>query len=262
MIEVKKLSLGYEKTAVLKNINLQLHEHEITTIIGPNGSGKSTLLKALTRCLKPTAGEICYNGASIHAVSTRELAKQFALLPQNPAIPPDYTVYDLVCQGRFPYANWTGRLKKQDHEIVDWALEVTHVAALSQRLFATLSGGEKQRACIAMALAQQPSFLFLDEPTTHLDIAHQFEVLELIHRLNDEMNLSIIMVLHDLNHAINYSDRIVVIHEQGIYADGRANAVIQQTLCEEVFGIAVRLITDPISGTQLVIPVRQKMEKV
>lgn len=262
MIEVKNLTLGYEGNVALKNLNMQLHEHKITTIIGPNGSGKSTLLKALTRCLKPFNGMIFFKGTSIYQINTRELAQQFALLPQNPIIPADYTVYDLVCQGRFPYVNWTGRLKKEDHDIVAWALDATHIVHLSHRNFTSLSGGEKQRACIAMALAQQPSFLFLDEPTTHLDIAHQFEVLELIQKLNREINLSIIMVLHDLNHAIKYSDHIMVLYQQGIYAYGKANEVIQQQLCEDVFGINVRLIDDEISHSRMVIPIGHRTEDI
>ncbi len=254
MMHVEDLYLGYENRMILEGISFDLTPGAVTTIIGPNGSGKSTLLKAMARCLKPKMGLIQYQDKSLTQISTKELAKSIALLPQAPQIPHDYTVFDLVCQGRFPYSNWMGRLGAEDYDVVNWAIEATQLGNLVHREVATLSGGERQRAFIAMSLAQEPDLLFLDEPTTHLDIAHQFEVLELVSRLNREMNISIVMVLHDLSQAMKYSDEVLVVHEGQIYAHGKSEEVMQEQLCADVFGIRVRFVIDEISGERLIIP--------
>lgn len=258
MIEAHNLRLGYSNKIVIEDICFKTRPNTITTIIGPNGCGKSTLLKAIARCITPIKGEIRFQDKLISNVNTRELAKDIAILVQSPRIPDDYTVYDLVCQGRFPYTSWTGRLNNNDKYIINWAIKSTHVRHLCNRMIHTLSGGERQRACIAMALAQEPKLLILDEPTTHLDIAHQFEVMELIKRLNNDNGLSILMVLHDLNQAIKYSDDIMVMHNKKIYAYGDAKNIMQEKLCEDVFGVNVRFIDDTIEQSKLVIPVGSK----
>ena len=258
MMHARSLSLSYDQELVLKNIDVNLMEGSITSIIGPNGSGKATLLKSLSRCLKPKEGDILYQGKPLQDYRTRELAKNIALLPQTPQIPMDDTVYDLVCRGRFPHTNWMGQLDKQDKHVVQWAIEATQLQNLMHREISTLSGGERQRAFIAMSLAQEPRLLFLDEPTAHLDIAHQFEILELIKELNRDMKIDIVMVLHDLNQAMQYADNLLVVCQKGIYAHGKTGDVMCEQLCEEVFGIEVRFVMDRNSEQRWIVPVGAK----
>lgn len=259
MISVQNLTLGYESNSkVIDDISFKLSPNKITTIVGANGCGKSTLLKAMTRCLKPLGGSIQVDKEDINLIKTKMLARKIAILPQSPKAPDDFSVYDLVAQGRYPHLDWRGRLQSDDKEVVDWAMKVTHVTDYSHRMVSTLSGGERQRVFLAMALAQKPEVLFLDEPTTHLDISHQFEVLELVRKLNMKLGITIVMVLHDLNQAIRYSDEIMVLDSGSIYAHGSSKQVVDRKLCEEVFGIDVFLTHDDIHDSTIVIPIGSK----
>lgn len=234
MIKIENIHVGYDKHMVIKGVNVEL-ESEITTIIGPNGCGKSTLLKAMSKNLKYTSGEVYIDKANLKSMQTKQLAKKLAMLPQNPKAPSDFTVFDLVSYGRYPFLSFTGKLKKIDYQVIEWALEKTDITDLKNRIVSSLSGGERQRAWIAMALAQQPKILLLDEPTTHLDIAHQFEILELIKEIQINTGMMIIMVLHDINQAARYSDQIVVMKEGEIIGKGKPVEIIHQDMMKKVF---------------------------
>jgi iron complex transport system ATP-binding protein len=254
VLETKNITLSYNKTNIINNLSLNIQEGTITTLIGSNGCGKSTVLKAISRNMKPKDGNIYLDNKSIFLVDTKILAKKMAILPQSPKLPDDFTTRDLVSFGRYPHLNWTGKLSKEDIDIVDWAIKITKTAAFENRQVTTLSGGERQRAWIAMALAQRPKILLLDEPTTYLDISHQFEVLELIKHLNKEMGITIIMVLHDLNQAARYSDNIIVLKDGTIYKKGTPKEIITQEVLSEVFNINVKILHDEYNNCPYFIP--------
>ena len=208
----------------------------VTCIVGPNGCGKSTTLKALSRIL-PYKGSVTFKGQEMSTLSQREFAKCLAILTQSPQAPSDLTVNDLVEMGRFPHRGFLGRAGKDDKEHVEWALEQTGVKEMRYRLLNTLSGGERQRAWIAMALAQRPEVLLLDEPTTYLDICHQLEIMQLIGRLNQELGLTVVMVVHDLNHAIMYADHVVVVKAGKLVTSGAPREIITADLLADVFKV-------------------------
>lgn len=238
MIKVEHLYISYDRKEVLSDVSLSFKEHSITTIIGPNGCGKSTLLKAISKNLGYKKGRITLGDKDIKKISTKEFSKSLALLPQNPQIPGDSTVKELLSYGRYPFIKFGGRMSTKDFKVVDWALEKTDMKGYKCRRVKTLSGGERQRAWIAMALAQEPKILLLDEPTTYLDIAHQFEVLELIKEINIKMKMTIIMVLHDINHAARYSDEIIVLKEGRLIKHGDVLETINKDTMEKVFSLS------------------------
>lgn len=239
MIKIKNISLKYDKKNVVKNASCLLKSNQITTIIGPNGCGKSTLLKAMSKNMKIAKGDIWINEKNIRAYKPKELARLLALLPQNPKMPLDITVSELVGYGRYPFVKFLGRFNEEDHKIVAWALEKTDMTYLRNRMVSSLSGGERQRAWIAMALSQQPKILLLDEPTTYLDIAHQFEILELIKEIQKNTGMTIVMVLHDINHAARYSDHIIVMNEGEFVIDGTPEEIVTKEVMKKVFNLKV-----------------------
>lgn len=238
MINIEHLHVSYDRKEVLSDVSLSIKEHSITTIIGPNGCGKSTLLKAISKNLDYKKGLITLRGKDVKKISIKEFSKTLALLPQNPQVPGDFSVKELLSFGRYPFIKFGGRMSPNDYKIVDWALDKTDMKGYKCRRVKTLSGGERQRAWIAMALAQEPKILLLDEPTTYLDIAHQFEVLELIKEINIKMNMTIIMVLHDINHAARYSDDIIVMKEGRLIKHGDVADTINKDTMEEVFSLS------------------------
>lgn len=260
MLKINKLKLGYDHKIIVDNVSFNVEKNSITTIIGPNGCGKSTILKALSKNKKPTYGQVLLETKDINKISPKILAKKMSILPQSPKVPDDFTTRDLVGYGRYPHLGWAGRFTKKDYDIIDWAIKETKIENLQHRQIVTMSGGERQRAWIAMALAQQSELLLLDEPTTYLDICHQFEVLELIKRLNREMNITIVMVLHDLNQAARYSDKIVVIKDGSIYKEGKPEEIITKEVLEDVFNIKVRVFNDEEHQYPYFIPISSKTE--
>lgn len=244
MIDIKNLQVNYDKKVALQNINCKIKEGAITTIIGSNGCGKSTLLKALSRNLKYTSGSITINKMDLKKVKPKALAKQMALLPQSPMVPMDYSVQELVSFGRYPFIPFGKRITSEDRKIITWALDRCDMRRYRCRKVSTLSGGERQRAWIAMALAQQPKILLLDEPTTFLDISHQFEVLELIKEINRNTSTTILMVLHDINHAAKYSDEIIVLNNGEFVCQGSPSDVITDKIMESVFTLKGRFLED------------------
>lgn len=236
MLRVQNLTVERDKKRVLHNISFDLKEKSITSVIGPNGSGKSTLLKSISRYLG-YKGEILLQGRDIQKYRTRKLAEKMAYLPQRAAAPSDYTVRDLVCLGRFPLKGRRATLNSRDTERIQWALERTELTEYSCRAIGTLSGGEQQRAWIAMALAREPDLLLLDEPTTFLDIAHQLEILELIKEINNQTGTTVMMVLHDINQAARYSEEILVLKEGQLHKQGEPQMIISSETMEEVFSL-------------------------
>ncbi|MBU5675506.1 ABC transporter ATP-binding protein [Alkaliphilus sp. MSJ-5] len=253
-IEASNLKVKYGDKEVLKNIDFHVADGEVVTIIGPNGSGKSTLIKALSRCLKITEGTIHLDGENIYNMPTKKIARNMAILPQVKSISADITVENLVSYGRYPHLNFGQRLKAEDKNIINWAIEKTGLYNLRERHVATLSGGERQRAWISMALAQKPKILLLDEPTTYLDISYQLEVLELIKELNRSLQLTVVMVLHDLNQAARYSDNIFVLNEGQICQWGSPSNIIKSNLLKDVFRIESHVYEDEINKCPYFIP--------
>ncbi len=220
------ISIGYGERLVVKNLSVEIPNKKITSIIGSNGCGKSTLLKAITRIISHQSGAVILDGKNILKENTKILAKKMAILPQAPEGTNGLTVSELVSYGRFPYQKGLGRLTKKDYEVIDWALEVTGTKEFMFRAVDSLSGGQRQRVWIAMALAQETEIIFLDEPTTYLDMAHQLEVLELLQKLNVEQERTIVMVLHDINQAARFADYIIALKDGEIVKDGNCYEVI------------------------------------
>lgn len=239
------VNISYDERLIVKELSIEIPDKKMTTIIGSNGCGKSTILKALTRIIPHQAGSIILDGASISRENTKALAKKMAILPQNPESSSGLTVGELVSYGRYPYQKGFGRLTSRDLEMVNWALKVTGTSAFKYQPVDTLSGGQRQRVWIAMALAQETDMIFLDEPTTYLDMAHQLEVLELLQKLNQEQERTIVMVLHDLNQAARFADHIIALKEGQIVKAGTCEEVITHDVLRTVFQIDASIGRDP-----------------
>lgn len=239
------VSIGYGERFIVKELSVSIPDHKITTIIGPNGCGKSTLLKAITRIIPHQSGAVLLDGENIAKENTKELAKKMAILPQTPESAAGLTVGELVSYGRFPYQKGFGRLSKKDYEAIDWALEVTGTIDFKYRPVDALSGGQRQRVWIAMALAQETDIIFLDEPTTYLDMAHQLEVLELLQKLNREQGRTIVMVLHDLNQAARFADYLIALKDGEVVKAGNCEEVINHEVLKKVFHIDAEIGRDP-----------------
>ncbi|MEF2968240.1 ABC transporter ATP-binding protein [Paenibacillus sp. M1] len=253
-LKTAHLDIAYEDRMIVQDLNISIPQGKITALVGANGSGKSTILKTMARILQPKNGSVLLDGKSIHKQSTRDVAKQLAILPQNPTAPEGLTVYELVSYGRFPHQKGFGGLKTEDRKIIEWAIEATRMQEFSDRALEHLSGGQRQRAWIAMALAQETDILFLDEPTTFLDMAHQLEVLQLLEELNAESSRTIVMVVHDLNHAARYAHHMIAIKKGEAVAVGAPEEVVTSEVLREVFGIEADIVTDPRSGVPLCLP--------
>ncbi len=257
-LSTKSLSLAYDGAPIIRDLNFAIPSGQITVLVGGNGCGKSTLLRGLARLLKPCGGTVYLDGASIFKLSTKEVAQQLGILPQGPVAPEGLTVRDLVAQGRYPYQNWLQQWSAKDQKIVQQALLTTDLIELAERELDTLSGGQRQRAWIAMALAQDTDILLLDEPTTFLDLAHQIEVLDLLYDLNQSQRRTIVMILHDLNHASRYADYLVVVKEGRIFAAGEPKQVITEEMVLSVFGLECCIVPDPVFGTPMCVPIGRK----
>ena len=251
------LDAGYPSTRelVLRALSLGVAEGEVVALVGPNGSGKSTLLRVLGRVLKPRSGVVYLDGRAMRDWPTREIARRLALLPQGPTLSADLTVEELVRMGRSPHQGILGIPTREDDEAVENAIRETSIETLVGRQVQTLSGGERQRVWLAMAIAQQPRVLLLDEPTTFLDLHHQLEVLDLIRDLNYEHGLTVVMVLHDLNQAARYSNRVVVLRNGEVYRDGPPRTVLTPETLREVFGVEGRIMTGPDGIEMVIVPV-------
>lgn len=247
-IHTKQLTIGYGEREIVTDLSVTIPEGKITCMIGPNGCGKSTILKTIARLLKPQRGAALIDGEMIHKQPTKKIAQQVAILPQSPLTPEGLTVKDLVSYGRAPYQKGFGQLRTEDWEKIHWALDQTHLLDDADRLVDSLSGGQRQRVWIAMALAQDTDILLLDEPTTYLDMAHQLEVLQVLDKLNKKHQRTILMVLHDLNHASRFSDYMVAIRKGKVVKEGTPNEVMHTDVLRSVFDIDASILEDPSTG--------------
>jgi iron complex transport system ATP-binding protein len=253
-LTVESLTLGYGDRTVVDGLDLVVPPGRITAIVGANACGKSTLLRSMSRLLAPRAGTVLLDGKAVHRMPAKQLARTLGLLPQSPIAPEGITVADLVGRGRHPHQGILSRWNAHDDEAVATALDATDTAALADRAVDELSGGQRQRVWIAMALAQETDLLLLDEPTTFLDVSHQVEVLDLLVDLNRTRGTTVVMVLHDLNLAARYADHLVALADGTVHAAGTPAEVLTEDVVRAVFGLDSRIITDPTSGTPLMLP--------
>jgi iron complex transport system ATP-binding protein len=253
-LEARGITYGYHGRPVGSGLDLRIPDRSFTVVVGPNACGKSTLLRALSRLLRPTAGQVLLDGRDIAAYPSKQVARRLGLLPQTSLAPDGITVTDLVARGRFPYQSAIRQWSREDEQAVRDALAATRTTDLGGRLVDELSGGQRQRVWVAMVLAQQTPLLLLDEPTTFLDIAHQIELLELFSELNADHGHTIVAVLHDLNHAARYASHLVAMRDGGVVAQGSPNHILTEDLVREVFDLPCRVIEDPVTGTPLVLP--------
>jgi iron complex transport system ATP-binding protein len=253
-LEIEQVSLRYGDREVVTALDVALPAGAITAVVGANACGKSTVLRAMSRLLRPAEGRIVLDGRDIHRLGTRTVAQTLGLLPQSPVAPEGIAVADLVARGRHPHQRMLARWSGADDRAVADALAATGVEDLADRSVDELSGGQRQRVWIAMALAQQTDILLLDEPTTFLDVTHQVEVLDLLTDLNRTRGTTIAMVLHDLNLAARYADHLIALRGGGVVAAGPPVEVVTADLVRTVFGLESLVITDPVSGTPLVVP--------
>ena len=249
------LSLGYDGARIVDGLDLAIAPGAVTVIVGANASGKSTLLRGLARLLPPQAGTVTLDGRDIASLPSKQVATIVGLLPQQPIAPEGIGVADLVGRGRYPHQGWFRHWSSTDDAIVAAAMAATQTLELAPRRMEELSGGQRQRVWIAMALAQKPDILLLDEPTTFLDVTHQIEVLDLLHELNHEQGTTVVMVLHDLNLAARYADRLVVMRQGKIIAEGPPAQVLTEAVVLEAFGLTARVIPDPVCGSPMVVPI-------
>lgn len=254
-LAARELDVAYGDRQVLSGLDLDFEPGAVTAIVGPNGCGKSTLLRSCARLVRPRSGAVLLDGRAVDTTPTKQLARVLGLLPQNPVAPEGITVADLVGRGRHPHQGGFARWSTRDTEAVASALDSTGTGDLADRPVDELSGGQRQRVWIAMALAQEPEVLLLDEPTTYLDVTHQLEVLDLVRELNRSLGTTVIMVLHDLNLAARYADQLIAVRDGVVHATGRPHQVLRPQLVREVFGLECQIIADPVSHTPLVIPI-------
>lgn len=253
-LQTESLTLSYGQDKVIDELSIRIPKGEITVLIGANGCGKSTLLRSMARLMKPESGSVMLDGKKISKLSTRNIAKEMAILPQGPSAPEGLTVLQLVKQGRYPHQSWLKQWSEEDERRVNKALKETNMDELAERPVDSLSGGQRQRAWIAMTLAQDTDTILLDEPTTYLDMAHQIEILDLLFHLNQKENRTIVMVLHDLNLACRYAHNLAAIADKQIFAQGRPEEIISCDMVRHVFGMECQISADPLFGTPLCVP--------
>lgn len=239
MIKLENISFSYnKKKEFIQDLSLEFKSGEITTILGPNGSGKSTLLHMMSTYLKPKSGKIYLGDKDLGKLKQKEIAKYISCVYQENEAPDDITVRDLVSFGRNIYSSVKKEDKEENKRMIDFALKATGIEEIQDKKVVNLSGGQKQRAFIAMSLAQNTEVLLLDEPTTYLDIYHQIEILEVVRSLNEKYNITIVMVLHDLNQAINYSHNIVIMKNGNLIKQGKATEVLNEQTIKDVYNVS------------------------
>lgn len=252
----RNIDVNYGKKSVLKGLTLEIPAGKVVSLIGQNGCGKSTLLKTVAKAVVPRGGEVIYRDRPIGSYPPKKMAQKVAYLAQVHESPPDIDVRTLVSYGRFPYSKFGRGLTEAGAKIIDRALAMTGLSHLEDRILSTLSGGERQRAWIAMTIAQEPEVLILDEPTTYLDVSYQVEVLELVRKLNRDLGITIVMVLHDINLAARYSDLLAAVKNGGLYAFGTPTDIVTEQYLRDIFQIETSVYTDPVHGCPYFIPLR------
>ncbi|WP_122939149.1 ABC transporter ATP-binding protein [Brachybacterium sp. EE-P12] len=252
-VRTEDVTIGYDRRIISRHLDVEIPDRSFTAIIGPNGCGKSTLLRALARVLTPVEGRVLLDGKAIGAYRSKEVARRLGLLPQTSLAPDGIRVADLVSRGRAPHQSLIQQWRESDETAVASALEATRLTELSGRLVDELSGGQRQRVWVAMLLAQQTPIMLLDEPTTFLDIAHQYELMELLRTLHEE-GKTVVTVLHDLNQAARYADELIVMRDGEVVATGAPVEVVTAEMIQEVFGLRALVVPDPVTGTPAVVP--------
>lgn len=256
-IVLDHLSAGYHKQIIVDEISLTIPLGKMSVLVGANGSGKSTLLSTIARMLKPLGGSVLLDGKAIHQQPTKAVSRQLGILPQSPVVPEGLTVFELVSRGRFPWQSFMRQWSQEDEDAVQEALEMTGTAGFAHQPVDSLSGGQRQRCWIAMALAQQTPVILLDEPTTFLDLRYQVEILELLHTLTRDHGRTVIVVLHDLNFAVNYADTLIFLKQgrlQGVINEGET---CTPELIKNVFDVDVQMSVNPLTGKPFFLPFRK-----
>ena len=254
MLSIQGLSVSYSARGVLQDVSLEVPAGEVLALIGPNGSGKSTLIRAVSGVIPIERGNIHVGGKALAQLSTMERARYLSVVPQARNMPPAFSVYESVLLGRTPYLGWLGRAGEHDHERVRTALKRTQMEELAERMVGELSGGEQQRVLLARALAQDTPVLLLDEPTTHLDVQHRESLVHLVRELAKSKNLAVLMVLHDLNLASLYADRVSLLVNGTIEATGTPAEVLTEATLSRVYNVPVHVIPHPEYGNPLILP--------
>lgn len=250
-MEARGVSFAYGKNEILKNVSLKIEEGKVTTIMGANGCGKSTLFYLMTKNLSVDGGRIFLRGRNVLNLSLKDFAKNVSIVQQSNTASDDVRVEQLVAFGRTPFRKALHNKTEEDEKIIEWAMEVTDTADYRDREIGRLSGGQRQRVWIAMALAQNTKILFLDEPTTYLDIKYHMEIMELVRKLNEEYGITIVMVLHDINQAIRYSDKIIGLKEGAVAVEGSPDEVITSESLKELYGVSLEVVE--IKGQKFVL---------
>lgn len=254
---LENLSAGYQKNIIVDDISLTIPSEKMTVLVGANGCGKSTLLSTMARLLQPMGGTVLLDGKAIHDQPTKAVSRELGILPQSPLLPEGLTVFELVSRGRFPWQNFIRQWTDADELAVEEALRLTGTQAFAHLPVESLSGGQRQRCWIAMALAQQTPTILLDEPTTFLDLRYQVEILELLHDLTRHHGRTVVVVLHDLNFAVNYGDTLVFLREGRVEGVLHEGDVCTPTLIKTVFDVDVQMSINPMTGKPFFIPFRR-----
>ncbi|WKX69473.1 ABC transporter ATP-binding protein [Streptomyces sp. XD-27] len=255
-LTAREITLRYGDRVVSTRLSLDVPDGAFTAIVGPNGCGKSTLLRAFVRLLRPDSGHVELDGREVGGYPAKALAKQLGFLPQDPQAPDDIKVRQLVGRGRFPYQSLLALWSKEDEKAVTDAMAAAGVTELADRPVQELSGGQRQRVWMAMVLAQETPYLLLDEPTSFLDITHQYQLLGLLARLRDQ-GRTVIAVLHDINQACRFADHLVAMKDGRVVAEGDPTDIVDAGLIKDVFDLPSVIIPDPVTDTPMVVPTLQ-----
>lgn len=256
-VVASSVTVGYGQRTIIRDLSATFPAGKITTIVGPNGCGKSTLLRAMSGLLNLDTGTVSVDGQNISDMKRKDVARILGVLPQSPVAPEGLLVSDLVARGRHPHQAWFRQWSSTDEDAVFEALKQTGSADLASRTLDELSGGQRQRVWISMVLAQNTDILFLDEPTTYLDLATSVDILELVDSLRQKLGRTVVMVLHDLNLAVRYSDYLVVMKDGQVIASGAPAEIITAELLQDAFDLRARVIEDPETGDPLIVPLRK-----
>jgi iron complex transport system ATP-binding protein len=259
---IKNLSCGYGKEEIIKNVSLNIQQGEFIGIIGPNGSGKTTLFRAICGIIKPSKGNVLYKNKNLLNITSREIAREVSVIPQLLETPFSFSVEEFIMMGRFPHSGRFFTQKQKDWAVLENVINMTDISALRNRKISELSGGERQRVIVAQGFMQEPILMLLDEPTAHLDITHQIQIMDLLKRFNKKNNLTIIIVLHDLNLAGSYCDRLILLNHGEIFKEGTPQEVLTYQNIEHVYSTTVIVKENPLNNKPYIFLVSQEDFKI
>ncbi|MGU3412812.1 ABC transporter ATP-binding protein [Enterobacteriaceae bacterium C34A] len=259
-LRLEHVSAGYGPKLIIEDIHVAIPHGKLTALVGANGCGKSTLLSTIARLLKPQSGCVWLDGKQIHQQPTKAVARQLGILPQSPVAPEGLSVFELVSRGRYPWQGMLRQWSDADERAVEEALKVTGTQALAHLPVESLSGGQRQRCWIAMALAQQTPVILLDEPTAWLDLRYQVEILELLQHLTRDHGRTVVVVLHDLNFAVGYADRLLLMKQGKLHTTLEQSGACSPEIIQEIFGVSVQKVMNPETGKPFFIPSRSPVQ--